>query len=91
MTEKSPGHVDPKTAARVAVAGQLRRNEARQAPPPDQTCQRCGATFRWNRAAFGDGWTMRLLQASSKCDCGYGKVEAPPAQGTYGGGREDQG
>jgi hypothetical protein len=43
--------------------------------PPDQTCAKCGAVFRWkpldpkNKAS---PMTAHLVKSMEKCDCGYG-------------------
>lgn len=55
-------------------------------PPPEkekktpalsgQQCQKCGATFRWERIKAEDPkspLTLRVLEPSAKCDCGYGR------------------
>lgn len=55
-------------------------------PPPEkerpvvdkseQGCQKCGATFRWERRqpdVPGSPLALRLLKGSERCDCGYGK------------------
>lgn len=65
--------LDPRTAVAVARAGLERSRRPATPKPGDQPCQRCGATFAWERAHGGEGWVMRLVKSSDKCDCGYGR------------------
>lgn len=42
-----------------------------------QVCQKCGAMFRWKRTVEDDPnspLTLKLVEPSRKCDCGYGKA-----------------
>lgn len=52
--------------------------KAAEKPPHDgQVCQKCGAMFRWQRTNADDPHsplTLRLVEPSRKCDCGYGKA-----------------
>lgn len=49
-----------------------------EAPPHDgQVCQKCGAMFRWERIRADDPkspQTLKLIEPSRRCDCGYGKA-----------------
>jgi hypothetical protein len=49
-----------------------------KAPAHDgQVCQKCGAMFRWERSHSDDPrspLTLKLIEPSRRCDCGYGKV-----------------
>lgn len=41
-----------------------------------QVCQKCGARFRWERENAEvpkSPLVLRLLEPSTKCDCGYGR------------------
>ncbi|MBK1665170.1 hypothetical protein CKO38_08905 [Rhodospirillum rubrum] len=80
MSAPSDPPFDSKTAAAVVLAG--KRAQGGERPPlrpGDRRCQRCGATFRWDRSNHGDGWVMRLVGGSQRCDCGYGKRGGPDA------------
>jgi hypothetical protein len=50
-----------------------------EAPPRDgQVCQKCGAMFRWERVHADDPkspQTLKLIEPSRRCDCGYGKAK----------------
>lgn len=74
----SSDHVDVQTAAAIARAGLARAGRSPGGRPPADTCARCGAEFRWDRAPVGGGWVMRLVKAGKGCDCGYGLPGAPP-------------
>ncbi|GEO81267.1 hypothetical protein [Pararhodospirillum oryzae] len=73
--------VDPRTAVAVARAGLERQGRPATPRPGDQACQRCGAAFQWERASSGGGWVMRLVKASERCDCGYGRRGGPRPDG----------
>jgi hypothetical protein len=72
-----PISIDPRTVGRVAAAGQMKGPGRPMGRPTDQTCQKCGATFKWERSSHGDGWVMRLVSGAERCDCGYGKRGTP--------------
>ncbi|GAA0602101.1 hypothetical protein [Caenispirillum bisanense] len=62
-------------AVKKAHAPAPREDTARG--PGEQACNKCGAVFRWVRSDAGGGRTAlvaRLVQGSTKCDCGYGKA-----------------
>ncbi len=76
-----PISIDPRTVGRVAVAGHLKGGGRRTLRPNDQVCQKCGATFKWERSDHGDGWVMRLTSSAERCDCGYGKSRSVSSSG----------
>ncbi len=54
-----------------------RKPDASKLPslPPAQTCDRCGAVFRWEPSEPGvknAPLAATLAKPSDKCDCGYG-------------------
>lgn len=63
-------------------------------PPPEkerpipvlseQGCQKCGATFRWERIdpdRPSSPLTLRVLKGSDRCDCGYGRPRGERRKG----------
>ena len=49
--------------------------------PTQQSCQRCGAAFRWepeNPEDEASNLVLQLVNGSKKCDCGYGSLNRPP-------------
>ncbi|MGC2857111.1 hypothetical protein ACM64Y_16705 [Novispirillum sp. DQ9] len=50
--------------------------ERPRTPFSEQGCQKCGATFRWERIdpdRPNAPLTLRVLKGSDRCDCGYGR------------------
>ncbi|MGB0696055.1 MAG: hypothetical protein ACPGOY_10435 [Rhodospirillaceae bacterium] len=76
--------LDPRTAALIIRNG--RREQIASADrvvkglggrrPPDTTCQKCNAEFRWEQSTLG-GWSMILVKSGRACDCGYGLALDP--------------
>ncbi|MFA7429389.1 MAG: hypothetical protein WCZ23_04460 [Rhodospirillaceae bacterium] len=63
-------------------------------PPPEkerpipalseQACQKCGATFRWERADLDRPrapLSLRVVKGSDRCDCGYGRPRGDRRKG----------
>lgn len=43
----------------------------------EQECQKCGATFRWERSdpeRPRAPLVLKLVKGTDKCDCGYGRA-----------------
>jgi len=72
-----PGRAYAIGAAKQQAQSGLPPKEARNY---EQTCGKCGAQFRWERSGeadlSGQPLKARLIKASDKCDCGYGKGRA---------------
>lgn len=62
------------------------RTPIKAVPPPDkerkvpvlssENCQKCGATFQWERSEADNAHSplaLRVRQGSPKCDCGFGR------------------
>lgn len=64
--------ISRETIQQIQAAGQKRPHPSKAPPPKGQTCQRCGASFRWERSS--DGFVMCLVKPSDSCDCGYGRA-----------------
>lgn len=64
--------ITPETIRAIQARGREPGGHGKEPPPRSQSCKRCGATFRWEKA--DGGYVMCLVTPSDTCDCGYGQA-----------------